>query len=241
MTAPATIELRDIRFSYPGGADMVFDLKIRAGEKVAVMGPSGSGKSTLLNLIAGFERPQEGSILIDGQDVTTLPPDKRPVSMVFQENNLFSHLSVRQNVGLGRSPSLRLTDSDRQAVESALMRTGLGDKADRLPAALSGGERQRVALARVLVRNRAVLLLDEPLASLGPALREEMLALIADLHLEGEMTIVMATHAPEDAGRLTDRLVHVAEGRIAGIGATKDYLGGLAPEGFRDYLGKNRA
>ncbi|KFB08765.1 thiamine ABC transporter ATP-binding protein [Nitratireductor basaltis] len=241
MTAPATIELRDIRFSYPGGADMVFDLKIRAGEKVAVMGPSGSGKSTLLNLIAGFERPQEGSILIDGQDVTTLPPDKRPVSMVFQENNLFSHLSVRQNVGLGRSPSLRLNDCDRQAVESALMRTGLGDKADRLPAALSGGERQRVALARVLVRNRAVLLLDEPLASLGPALREEMLALIADLHLEGKMTIVMATHAPEDAGRLTDRLVHVAEGRIAGIGATKDYLGGQAPEGFRDYLGKNRA
>ncbi|WP_336055314.1 thiamine ABC transporter ATP-binding protein [Nitratireductor sp. CH_MIT9313-5] len=241
MTKPASIKLDELRFSYPGGTEMRFDLAINPGEKVAVMGPSGSGKSTLLNLVAGFEEPHGGRIAIDGRDVTALPPDQRPVSMVFQENNLFSHLTVAQNVGLGRSPSLRLSAEDEHEITSALERTGLGDKGKRLPAALSGGERQRVALARVLVRNRPVLLLDEPLASLGPALREEMLALINTLHEERMMTIMMATHAPEDAAALTDRLVHVSDGRIAGVGSTQDYLGGRGSEAFRDYLGKNRS
>lgn len=232
MTNSASIKLENIRFRYPGGTLMQFEVEIGPTEKVAVMGPSGSGKSTLLNLVAGFERPQSGRILIAGRDVTKLAPAERPVSMVFQENNLFSHLTVAQNVGLGRSPSLKLGAEDKEAVAMALARTGLGDKAKRLPAALSGGERQRVALARVLVRDHPVLLLDEPLASLGPALRDEMLALISDLHQERQMTILMATHAPEDAASLTDRLIHVAEGKIAGIGATADYLEGRGTAAF---------
>src|SRR5690606_25612104 len=126
---------------------------------VAVMGPSGSGKSTLLNLVAGFETPASGAVLIGGDDVSRRPPPARPVSMVFQENNLFAHLDVAQNVGLGRSPSLRLSAEDRTDVAAALARTGLAGKEARLPAELSGGERQRVALSRALVRDRPVLLL----------------------------------------------------------------------------------
>lgn len=239
-TSGASLKLDKVAFSYPGGSVMEFDITIEPNDIVAIMGPSGSGKSTLLHLIAGFEQPHSGTIAIAGEDVTHLPPHRRPVSMVFQENNLFGHLTVAQNVGLGRSPALRLSNADREAVAHAISRTGLAGKEARLPHALSGGERQRVALARVLVRRRPVLLLDEPFASLGPALGDEMLDLIGVLHEEQAMTTVMATHDPHDAERLSRTLVFVENGRIAGIGATRDYLSGHAPEAFNRYLGPGR-
>ncbi|WP_265517757.1 thiamine ABC transporter ATP-binding protein [Nitratireductor luteus] len=233
----ASIRLDRTSFTYPGGTAMLFDLQIESSDIVAVMGPSGSGKSTLLNLVAGFERPDAGRILIGGQDVTDLAPARRPVSMVFQENNLFAHLTVEQNVGLGRSPRLRLSEQDRTDIAAALERTGLVGKERRLPHALSGGERQRVALARVLVRDRPVLLLDEPFASLGPALRDGMLDLMKELHRDHAMTILMATHDPRDAARLTETMIVVDGGRIAGIGSTSDFLSGNGPEAFDLYLG----
>ena len=236
----ASVKLDEVRFAYPGGQAMRFDLLVPASEIVALMGPSGSGKSTLLNLIAGFERPGSGEVLIGKADVTRLPPFERPVSMVFQENNLFSHLTVEQNVGLGRSPSLRFSQADRAAVTEAIGKTGLAGKEKRLPQALSGGERQRVALARVLVRQRPVLLLDEPFASLGPALRDEMLDLVAELHREQAMTILMATHDPHDAERLSNRLVFVENGTIAASGATSEFLAGKGPAAFARYLGERR-
>jgi len=236
----AAVKLDKLAFAYPGGQAMRFDLSVPASEIVALMGPSGSGKSTLLNLIAGFERPDKGRVLIGDADVTRLPPFERPVSMVFQENNLFSHLTVEQNIGLGRSPSLRLSDEDRADVGEAIARTGLAGKEKRLPQALSGGERQRVALARVLVRRRPVLLLDEPFASLGPALRDEMLDLVAELHREQGMTILMATHDPRDAERLSDRLVFVEDGTIAAAGATSEFLAGRGPAAFARYLGERK-
>ena len=150
------VRLDKVSFSY-GEASLAFDVAFAAAEITAIMGPSGSGKSTLLNLVAGFETPESGRVLIGGADVGAAPPAARPVSMVFQENNLFAHLSVEQNVGLGRSPSLRLTEADRADIAGALARTGLAGKEKRLPRELSGGERQRVALARVLVRDRPVL------------------------------------------------------------------------------------
>jgi thiamine transport system ATP-binding protein len=142
--------------------------------------------------------------------------------MVFQENNLFSHLDVAANIGLGRSPSLKLSGEDRAAVADALARTGLSGKEKRLPSELSGGERQRVALARVLVRNRPVLLLDEPFASLDAALRREMTGLVGELHSRTRMTILMITHDAEDARRIADRIVRVVDGHVAGSGTTKE-------------------
>ncbi|WP_048644976.1 thiamine ABC transporter ATP-binding protein [Nitratireductor soli] len=236
----ASIALDDLRFAYPGGAPMRFDLAIAASDIVAVMGPSGSGKSTLLGLIAGFENPSSGRILIGGEDVGALAPHRRPVSMVFQENNLFAHLTVAENVGLGRSTRLRLAEADRRAVADALARTGLSGKENRLPQALSGGERQRVALARVLIRRRPVLLLDEPFASLGPALRDEMLDLIAALHAEHGMTVLMATHDPRDAERLCRTMVFIDNGTVADTGPAADFLGGTGPAAFNRYIGSRR-
>jgi thiamine transport system ATP-binding protein len=195
----------------------------------------------LLNLVAGFETPQSGRVLIDGRDVTGAPPSSRPVSMVFQENNLFAHLSVEQNVGLGRSPALKLGEGDRAAVRQALARTGLAGKEKRLPRELSGGERQRVALARVLVRERPVLLLDEPFASLGPALREDMLDLVAGLQAERAMTVLFVTHQPEDARRIAQAVVFLEDGTVAASGPAADFFDGSGPEAFRRYIGSEVA
>lgn len=232
----ASIELDNLVFSY-GETRMEFDLSVPASSVIAIMGPSGSGKTTLLNLIAGFENPVSGKVLIDGSDVTRLEPAERPVSMVFQENNLFAHLSVEDNVGLGRSPSLRLTDADRADVARALAQTGLAGKERRLPSELSGGERQRVALSRVLVRDRPVLLLDEPFASLGPALRREMLALVRQFHFDHGMTILMVTHHPEDAQLIADRIAFIEAGRLVAFEDTTTMFSRAAPDAFRAYIG----
>ncbi|WP_252911978.1 thiamine ABC transporter ATP-binding protein [Aliihoeflea aestuarii] len=233
------LELNDIRFAYPGGSEMIFDLSVPAGEIVGLLGASGSGKSTLLHLVAGFEEPQSGMIRIAGDDVTRLDPARRAVSMVFQENNLFHHLSVADNVGLGRSPSLRLTEADRADISKALADVGLAGKEDRRPDALSGGERQRAALARALVRRHPLLLLDEPFASLGPALRTEMVELVRSLQTRTGMTIVFVTHAPEDARALADRIIFLEDGRIAADGPVETFYGPDAPAEFTAYVGRS--
>ncbi|MDX8479278.1 thiamine ABC transporter ATP-binding protein [Mesorhizobium sp. VK24D] len=230
------VTLDDVSFSY-GEASFCFDAEFAAARITAIMGPSGSGKSTLLNLVAGFESPGAGKVLIGGVDVGTTPPSARPVSMVFQENNLFAHLSVEGNVGLGRSPTLKLTAADRHAVAQALARVGLAGKEKRLPRELSGGERQRVALARVLLRDRPVLLLDEPFASLGPALRDDMLDLVAGIHAERRMTVLFVTHQPEDARRIGQDLAFLDEGRIAAMGSAAEFFNQSGPDAFRRYIG----
>ncbi|MBN9218948.1 MAG: thiamine ABC transporter ATP-binding protein [Mesorhizobium sp.] len=232
----ASVRLDKVSFSY-GETSLAFDVAFAAARITAIMGPSGSGKSTLLNLIAGFETPLSGRVLIGGADVGAEPPAARPVSMVFQENNLFAHLCVEQNVGLGRSPSLRLSEADRAAIADALARTGLAGKEKRLPRELSGGERQRVALARVLVLDRPVLLLDEPFASLGPALRDDMLDLVAGLHAERGMTVLFVTHQPEDARRIGQNVVFVDNGTVAAMGTADEFFAGTGPEAFRRYIG----
>ncbi|HEY6632168.1 MAG TPA: thiamine ABC transporter ATP-binding protein [Rhizobiaceae bacterium] len=216
---------------------MRFDVAFRPAAITALMGSSGSGKSTLLNLVAGFETPASGRVLIGGEDVTALPPAARPVSMIFQENNLFAHLDVEKNVGLGRSPSLRLTVEDRAAVADALKRTGLAGKQHRLPRELSGGERQRVAIARILVRNRPVLLLDEPFGSLGPALREDMLDLLTEVQAERKMTVLFVTHQPEDARRVAADMVFLENGAVAAAGPAETFFSEAGPEAFKHYIG----
>ncbi|WP_442581217.1 thiamine ABC transporter ATP-binding protein [Mesorhizobium sp. ASY16-5R] len=233
----AGIRVEGVRFRYPD-MEMRFDADIQPASITAVMGPSGSGKSTLLDLIAGFRTPEAGRVLIDGVDVTALPPDRRPVSMVFQENNLFAHLSVEKNVGLGRSPSLKLSWADHQAIAEALQRTGLAGKEKRLPRELSGGERQRVAIARVLVRNRPVLLMDEPFAALGPSLRDDMMDLITALQAERGLTVVLVTHHPEDARRVASHMIFVEDGEVVAAGSSADFFGKTGPEAFRRYIGQ---
>jgi len=183
-----------------------------AGARIAVIGPSGGGKSTLLAAIAGFLPPHAGRILWQGQDITGMDPGKRPVTTLFQDQNLFPHLTVAQNVGLGLSPALRLAPADHARIDEALSRTGLAGLGERKPAQLSGGQQGRAALARALLRARPILLLDEPFAALGPALKSEMLALLDDLAKAAGTTVLMVTHDPADASAFAPLTCLVAEG-----------------------------
>ena len=215
------IVLNAVRFAYPS-VDMIYDAQITRATMTIVTGPSGSGKSTLLNLIAGFETPISGRLTLLGKDVRGHPPSKRPIAMLFQDHNLFKHLSVEKNIGLGLKPNLKLTLDEKTQVRDALARVGLDGKAARLPAELSGGERQRVAFARILVQNRPILLLDEPFASLGPALRQEMTALLSELQREKHLTVLTVTHHPDEWKDVADRFLFVESGRITAQGPMQD-------------------
>lgn len=212
------------------------DLAVDTGARVAVIGPSGAGKSTLLSLIAGFIAPDRGRILWKGQDITQVAPGKRPVAMLFQDNNLFPHLTVAENVGLGLRPDLRLGEAERDRVEAALGRVGLEGYGGRKPAALSGGQQSRAALARVLVQDRAFVLLDEPFAALGPALKAEMLDLVEEVLEETGAGLLIVSHDPADARRIAPQTILVAEGRAEAPVATEALLDN-PPPALRAYLG----
>lgn len=221
------LKLTDVTWLYQH-LPMRFTLTAQQGEMIAILGPSGAGKSTLLNLITGFLPPARGAMTINGQDHTHTPPSQRPVSMLFQENNLFTHLTVRQNIGLGMDPGLKLTAAQRERLEDIARQMGLMDFIDRLPGELSGGQRQRVALARCLVREQPILLLDEPFSALDPALRQEMLQLVKDVCQQKQLTMLMVSHSVEDAARIAPRSVVIANGRIAWDGETQALLSGNA-------------
>ena len=188
------------------------DMSLDSGSFVALMGPSGAGKSTFLAAIAGFLTPQRGRILWQGQDMTPKPPGARPVAMLFQGNNLFPHLSATQNVGLGLRPDLKLSSAQADRVGQALATVGLSGLGARKPGNLSGGQQSRVALARVLVSDRELVLLDEPFAALGPALKDEMLDLVKEKLSAAGRTVIMVTHDPDDARRIAGQCVLVADG-----------------------------
>ncbi|UWQ79180.1 ATP-binding cassette domain-containing protein [Leisingera sp. S132] len=212
------------------------DLEIASGACVAVIGPSGAGKSTLVEAIAGFLPVTRGRIRWKGAELTRQAPGKRPVAMLFQDGNLFPHLTVAQNVALGLQANLRLSAAEWRQVEAALERVGLGGMDARKPAALSGGQQSRVALARVLVQGRDILLLDEPFAALGPALKAEMLDLVAELARESGATVLMVSHDPNDARRIADQVVLVADGRAHEPQATAELLDN-PPPALKAYLG----
>lgn len=212
------------------------DFTVQPGRKTAVIGPSGAGKSTLLGAIGGFIPLASGTLLWRGEDISDAAPGDRPIAMLFQDNNLFPHLSIAKNIGLGIRPDLRLTARDHNSVAMALERVGLNDMAARKPGALSGGQQSRAALARVLVQDRPVILLDEPFAALGPALRHEMLDLVATLASEAQATLLMVTHDPQDVRRIADDVIFV-EGGQAGAPRPATALLENPPPALRAYLG----
>ncbi len=216
---------------------MCFDLDVADGEVVSLIGPSGSGKSTLLNLIAGFLVAAGGQIRLDGVSIESLPASRRPVSIVFQQHNLFPHLDLYTNVALGVDPSLRLTPSQIENVRTALERLGLADLQRRKPGALSGGQRQRVALARALVRRRKILLLDEAFAALGPALRAELIELVKGLVRENGMTALLVSHQPRDALLASERTAFICDGRVVALQPTAELLERSPLAAVREYLG----
>jgi thiamine transport system ATP-binding protein len=212
------------------------DFTVVKGSFVAVLGPSGAGKTTLLNMIAGFDPLSSGRVLIGKDDITHLPPATRPVSLVFQDHNSFAHLDAWSNVALGASPSLKLDVAQRTKVDEALTAVGLAELARRKPGDMSGGERQRIAIARVLVRNHPVLLLDEAFAALGPALRREMLSLVKYLHTKRKLSTLMVTHQPEDARAFADSVIFVDKGLARAPIVTAEFFASRDKD-VRAYLG----
>lgn len=194
---------------------MTFDLQVAVGERIAIVGPSGAGKSTLLNLIAGFVLPTQGNIWLNGENHTRSAPYERPVSMLFQENNLFPHLTVQQNLALGLKTSLKLTALEQDQIERVADAVGLTSFLSRLPNSLSGGQKQRVALARCLLRDKPILLLDEPFSALDPELRLEMLNLIDELCHSKNLTLLLVTHQPSELTGKVDHMLRIENGRIS--------------------------
>jgi thiamine transport system ATP-binding protein len=219
-----------------GGFSLRANWSLPAGGVTAVIGPSGGGKSTLLGLIAGFVPPARGRILWHGQDLTGLAPGARPVSILFQDHNLFAHLSVAQNVGLGLRADGRLSKEEQAAVAAVLARVGLAEMGGRKPASLSGGQQSRVALARVLLAGRPLVLMDEPFAALGPGQRHEMLALARAELGARDISLLLVTHDPAEA-RAADRVVLVADG-VAEPPVAAAALFADPPAALRAYLGK---
>ena len=212
------------------------DWSVPAGARVALIGPSGAGKSTLLNAIAGFVAPQAGHILWNDADLAPMAPGERPLTILFQDQNLFPHLSIRQNLALGLSPRLAVDAAAETRIGAVLERVGLAGMGGRRPAELSGGQQGRAALARALLRARPMLLLDEPFAALGPALKAEMLDLVAEVAGETGATVLMVTHDPADARRFAAQTVLVADG-IAAPPVGTAALFADPPAALRDYLG----
>jgi len=230
------LEVADLALDYPD-FHARYTISVPTGALCGLIGPSGGGKTTLLHAIAGFETPSSGILRFAGRDLLPLKPAERPLSMLFQEHNLFPHLTAFQNVGLGIDSGLRLDSTDKGRVEGALARVGLAGLSARRPAELSGGQRQRVAIARALVRRKPLMLLDEPFGGLDPGLRAEMISLVDELRRDEGLTVLVSIHTPEDLGAAADLMAFVADGRVLAVGPPREILAKGDPAIDR-YLGR---
>jgi putative spermidine/putrescine transport system ATP-binding protein len=215
----AVLEIRDVSKVF-GGTPAVerLELTVGDGELVCLLGPSGSGKSTLLRMVGGFEAPTNGRIAIDGEDVTRTPPERRPTGMVFQSHALWTHMNVFRNLAFGLKLRRLSRAEIRRRVEAVLEQVGLAGYGERMTHQLSGGQQQRVALARSLVLEPKILLLDEPFASLDQHLRERLREEVRDLQQRLRITTLFVTHGQDEALALADRIVVMRDGRAEQIG-----------------------
>ena len=240
QTGGGSIAIRGLRKEFEGGSIAVdgIDLDVASGEFFSLLGPSGCGKTTTLRMLAGFEQPTDGQILIDGTDVAQTPPHKRPVNTVFQSYALFPHMDVWKNVEYGLRWAKDVPKSDRQGkVDAALELVEMTEYAKRRPNQLSGGQQQRIALARALVLEPSVLLLDEPLGALDAKLRHSLRAQLTELQRRVGITFVFVTHDQEEALEMSDRLAVMSKGKIMQLGAPREIYQFPRSEFVADFLG----
>src|SRR5918994_262412 len=214
------------------------ELDIPRGLFFTMLGPSGCGKTTTLRMVAGFEEPSEGRVLLDGDDVTALPAFRRPTNTVFQSYALFPHRSVEQNVAFGLQRQKVEKGEVKRRVAEELERVGLAGEAKRRPAQLSGGQQQRVALARALVNRPAVLLLDEPLGALDLKLRKQLQVELKRIQREVGITFIYVTHDQEEALTLADRIAVLSEGRILQLGTPGEIYERPRSRFVADFIGQ---
>jgi len=190
------------------------NLSLESDKIYAIIGPSGAGKSTFLNLISGFSEISSGSILWNEQEISDLPPSKRNISILFQDNNLFPHLSVWRNLALAVSHWPKISNDDEAKLHSVISEVGIRGLENRKPSQLSGGQQSRVALARVLLQKNKILLLDEPFAALGPSLKDQMLELIEKIARNRGLLVLMVTHDPADANKIASQTIVVKNNKV---------------------------
>lgn len=214
------------------------DISLESERIYAVVGPSGAGKSTLLNILSGFTEISNGSIVWNKREISGLPPSKRNISILFQDNNLFPHLTVWRNLALAVTQQPKISNDDRSQLRSAMSEVGILGLENRKPSQLSGGQQSRAALARVLLQKNTILLLDEPFAALGPSLKDQMLELTKKIVKKRKLLVLMVTHDPADAKKIASHTIVVKENTVHVPIDTKEALeptkGPLA-----DYLGNN--
>ncbi len=210
------LEIDNLHYEYHNGEELYdFSMSVDAGEIVAILGKSGSGKSTLLDLIAGFISAQSGTIGFDGISLTHLSVEQRPLTILFQNHNLFEHLTVEKNILLGMSKRLKSTDEEKVKVKDILKEVGLEKFEKKLASSLSGGQQQRVALARALIRKSPILLLDEPFTGLDYETHMQMLALVKKISKEKYLHTIMVTHDKNDCDLIADKVYRVENNQLS--------------------------
>jgi len=201
------LKINNLQYQYKNANDTyTYDLEVQPSEVVAILGQSGSGKSTLLDIVAGFIEPSVGSVKLDGQELLGLSVEKRPITILFQNHNLFEHLTVQKNILLGVNKALKDSIEEVEKVQDILKEVGLEEHEHKLASQLSGGQQQRVALARVLMRREPILLLDEPFSGLDDATRIEMLELVQKITQEHKLHTIMVTHDLDDCERIANHV-----------------------------------
>ena len=190
------------------------NISLEPNKIYAVVGPSGAGKSTFLNLISGFASISSGSIIWNGQEISNLPPAKRSVSILFQDNNLFPHLSVWRNLALAVTHWPKISRDNEEKLKAVMSEVGILGLENRKPSQLSGGQQSRVALARVLLQKNKILLLDEPFSALGPSLKDQMLELIKKIAKNKKLLVLMVTHDPADAKKVASQTLVVKDKKV---------------------------
>ena len=219
-----------------GSFRLTADFEIERGSLISIVGPSGAGKSSLLNALAGFIPLTSGVIKWNGSDFTKLDPGLRPLSILFQDYNLFSHLTEKDNIAIGLRPNLKLNDLETDLVNSVIEEVGLSKFKFIKPFQLSGGQRTRVSLARSIVRSKPILLLDEAFSGLGPALRSEMIKLIKDKSIKEGITLIMVSHHIKDAIELDQKVIFVNDGETMKPTNVSNFINSH-DENIRGYIG----
>ena len=219
-----------------GSFRLTADFEIERGSLISIVGPSGAGKSSLLNALAGFIPLTSGVIKWNGSDFTKLDPGLRPLSILFQDYNLFSHLTVKDNIAIGLRPNLKLNDLETDLVNSVIEGVGLSKFKFIKPFQLSGGQKTRVSLARSIVRSKPILLLDEAFSGLGPALRSEMIKLIKDKSIKEGVTLIMVSHHIKDAIELDQKVIFVNDGETMKPTNVSNFINSR-DENIRGYIG----
>ncbi|MEM7222074.1 MAG: ABC transporter ATP-binding protein [Pseudomonadota bacterium] len=242
-TAPSAVEVRAVKKAFGAGAAQVVALKtvsltIADNEFFTLLGPSGCGKTTLLRLIAGFEQPTDGEILLFGEHLEGLPPNKRPVNTVFQHYALFPHMTIAENVAFGLRRLKKSEAEVKERVQRMLELVKLAHTADRRPNQLSGGQQQRIALARALAPGPKVLLLDEPLSALDLKLRQAMRAELKQMQQETGITFVFVTHDQEEALTMSDRIAVMSAGELQQVGGALDIYEAPRNRFVADFIGE---